>query len=86
MAKLPALSGSDLVRVLERSGFQMLRQHGSHMVLQKRTAERTVTTVVPNHKELARGTLHTILKKVNLTPEELTKLLTLALGVSPFLK
>ena len=82
MAKLPAVSGAELVRVLERLGFQVLRQRGSHIVVQKREANRTLTTVVPNHKELAKGTLHTILKKIQLSPEELTRLLTLIVGIS----
>lgn len=86
MAKLPVISGIELVRALEKVGYRMLRQRGSHMVLQKREANVTLTTVVPNHKELAKGTLHTILKKIQISPDELVKLLTVVLGASPLLK
>lgn len=45
-----------------------------------------MTTVVPAHKELAKGTLRAILRKVRLSPDDLARLLTLALGVSPLFK
>ncbi|MBI4597913.1 MAG: type II toxin-antitoxin system HicA family toxin [Candidatus Omnitrophica bacterium] len=86
MAKLPALSGSDLVRALEKAGFLLVRQRGSHAVLQKRTTDRVLTTVVPQHKELAIGTLRAILRQTHLSPEELTKFLSLLVGLGHFLK
>lgn len=86
MTKLPVVSGAALVTALEKSGFQVLRQRGSHIILQRRHGDRTLTTVVPNHKELAKGTLRVILKKVEMSPEELTKLLTVLLGTVTFLK
>lgn len=86
MTKLPVVSGAELVRALEKSGFHVIRQRGSHIVLQRRDAQQTLTTVIPNHKELAKGTLHTILKKVQVSPDELVKLLTVLLGVAPLLK
>ena len=64
----------------------MLRQRGSHIVVQKRDAGGIMTTVVPAHKEVARGTLHTILKKVRLSPDELVRLLAVILGTLPLLK
>jgi predicted RNA binding protein YcfA (HicA-like mRNA interferase family) len=86
MPGLPVLSGRDLVRALEKAGFQFVRQRGSHMVLQKHDSNRTLTTVVPNHKELARGTLRGVLRQVEISPEELTKLLSIVIGLGPFLK
>ncbi len=86
MAKLPVTSGPELVRALEKTGFQVVRQRGSHIVLQKREAERTITTVVPHHKELATGTLRSVLKQAHLTPEDLVRLLTVVLGVAPLLR
>ena len=86
MPKLPVLSGSDLVRVLGKAGFQVIRQRGSHTVVQKREAGRTITTVVPQHKELATGTLRAILRQAHLEPEQLTKFLSLLVGFGPFLK
>ena len=86
MAKLPVLSGPDLVRVLEKAGFKLIRQRGSHVVLQKREASQVITTVVPQHKELATGTLRAILRQAHLEPEHLAKLVTLLVGLGPFLK
>ena len=55
MAKLPAVSAKDLIRALERDGFLVLRQKGSHIVIQKKTPQEVITTVVPNHSEIAKG-------------------------------
>lgn len=57
MAKLPGVSGRDLIRALERTGFEVVRQKGSHVSLQKGNH----WTVVPLHHELAKGTLLEIL-------------------------
>lgn len=53
MAKIPVVSGQELIKALERQGFQRVRQKGSHVSLQKGTYK----TVVPLHDELAKGTL-----------------------------
>jgi predicted RNA binding protein YcfA (HicA-like mRNA interferase family) len=53
MPKLPVLSGSDGVKMLERLGFEKIRQRGSHVVM-RRGGDGTV---VPVHKELKTGTL-----------------------------
>ena len=56
MSKLPVLSGRDLVRALEKVGFQLDRQKGSHMILYR--ADPPTTLSVPDHRELglpARG-------------------------------
>ena len=86
MAKLPIVSAKDLIRALEKEGFQVVRQKGSHVVLQKRTPSETVTTVAPYHDEIAKGTLKSILRKAKISPEHLIKLLTLLLGVSPYVQ
>lgn len=83
MARLPVVSADELIKVLEQQGFQRVRQRGSHIVLQKRTADTTVTVVVPYHKELAPGTLRSILKRTGLSAEDLVKLLTVVLSVTP---
>jgi len=57
MPKLPIVSGTDAVRALERVGFNVVRQRGSHMVLRRGSAG----CVVPNHRELKIGTLSGIL-------------------------
>ncbi len=58
MTKLPVLSGKELINALKNGGFQIVRQKGSHVSLQKETYK----TVVPLHDELAKGTLLGILK------------------------
>lgn len=56
MGKLRILSGLDLCRILEQHGFQIVRQRGSHMVMQRRTDDGTVTVPVPDHGEIRIGT------------------------------
>jgi len=71
MAKLPVLSGKELIRALERDGFQIVRQKGSHVSLRK----NEFRTVVPLHSDLSKGTLLGILKQCGLTKEKLIELL-----------
>ena len=71
MPKLPALSGQDLIRVLQKAGFIVVRQKGSHVSLQK----GSFRTVVPLHDELAKGTLLAILKQCGLSRDDLVDLL-----------
>jgi predicted RNA binding protein YcfA (HicA-like mRNA interferase family) len=74
MTKLPTdLSGRDLVKALQRVGFVVQRQRGSHIVLRRDTPFARVT--VPNHKTLRLGTLRTILHEAALTVEQLIELL-----------
>ncbi len=74
MGRLPVVSGRELVRALEKAGYVNDRQKGSHIVLrQTEPPFRRVT--VPDHKELAKGTLRAILRQVGLTPDELVDLL-----------
>ena len=71
MGKLPALSGRVLISALEKSGFEMVRQKGSHVSLRK----GSYRTVVPLHDELAKGTVSGILKQCGLTRDDLIDLL-----------
>ena len=73
MSKLPRVSGRQVVSALQRVGFTIKRQHGSHIIL--RRAEPFAQTVVPDHRELDRGTLRAILRQSGLTPEEFSALL-----------
>lgn len=73
MSKLPQVSGSDVVRALGKVGFTLRRQHGSHMIL--RRDNPFAQTVVPNHKQIDRGTLRAIIRQTGLSVEEFTKLL-----------
>ncbi|HOW15733.1 type II toxin-antitoxin system HicA family toxin [Methanosarcina sp.] len=75
MSKLPVVSGKELVNVLEKVGFVVIRQKGSHVSLQKITDEKAYRTVVPLHTKLAKGTLLDILHQTGLSKEELIDLL-----------
>ena len=68
--KLPVVSGKETIRVLQRLGFAAVRQHGSHVVLQRQTSEGEITCIVPLHRELAVGTLRSILRQAKVTPNE----------------
>jgi len=59
MSKLPVVSGRELVRALEKLGFAFDRQKGSHMIVYR--SEPPTTLSVPDHRQLDRGTLRTIL-------------------------
>ncbi|MEA3210569.1 MAG: hypothetical protein QOE70_3626 [Chthoniobacter sp.] len=73
MSKLPQVSGPDLVRALQKLGFKVRRQQGSHIIL--RRDDPFAQTVVPNHRQIDRGTLRAILRQTEITADELTKLL-----------
>lgn len=71
MVKLPVLSGKELINVLQREGFEIVRQKGSHVSLYK----DEFRTVVPLHPDLSKGTLIGILKQCGITKEKLVELL-----------
>jgi predicted RNA binding protein YcfA (HicA-like mRNA interferase family) len=68
MAQVPLLSGREVVRVFEKFGWQVARQRGSHIILVKERARATLS--VPDHKEVARGTMRTLIRAAGLTAEE----------------
>lgn len=82
MTKLPAISGKQLSVALEKEGFILVRQTGSHRIYQKVTDEGTITIPVPVHsnKPLKKGTLNSIIKKAGISKERLKFLLTLLFG------
>ena len=68
--KLPRVSADEVIRALERLGFVQIRQRGSHITLKKKTSAGDIGCVVPLHRELAIGTLRSILRQAAVTPEE----------------
>jgi predicted RNA binding protein YcfA (HicA-like mRNA interferase family) len=68
VSKLPRVSGRECVRALEKAGFFVRRQEGSHIIL--RRDEPFAQLVVPDHKELDRGTLRAIIRQSGLTVED----------------
>jgi predicted RNA binding protein YcfA (HicA-like mRNA interferase family) len=73
MTKLPRISGRDCVSALIKYGFRVKRQHGSHIIL--RRDNPFLQVVVPDHSELDTGTLRSILRQANITPEQLREAL-----------
>jgi predicted RNA binding protein YcfA (HicA-like mRNA interferase family) len=71
MAQVPLLSGREVVRVFEKFGWQVARQRGSHIILVKQGARATLS--VPDHKEVARGTLRALIRAAGLTVEEFVR-------------
>jgi predicted RNA binding protein YcfA (HicA-like mRNA interferase family) len=73
MSKLPRISGRECIKALEKIGFYFKRQEGSHIILRRDNPFCQV--VVPEHKELDRGTLRAIIRQANLSVDEFVKLL-----------
>jgi predicted RNA binding protein YcfA (HicA-like mRNA interferase family) len=65
-------SGRQLVKALHRLGFVVDHQRGSHVFLHN--LGRNISVIVPDHKVLKRGTLHSILKKAGMSVEDLQRL------------
>ena len=74
MPKLPALTGNEVINVLKKVGFQVMRQKGSHVRMQHEDG-RVVTIPVHAVKTIGRGLLRKILRDAELTREELIGLL-----------
>jgi predicted RNA binding protein YcfA (HicA-like mRNA interferase family) len=71
MAQLPALSGKEVVKAFENLGWQVSRQSGSHIVLTKDGEMASLS--VPNHKEVAKGTLRSLIRAANLTIDKFVR-------------
>ena len=73
MPALPVLSGRKAVRAFEKLGWQVARQRGSHIILVK--DGENVTLSIPDHKEVAKGTLRSLIRAAGITVDEFTRLL-----------
>ena len=73
--QLPVVSGQDLIRALQKIGYRVVRQRGSHVRLRDDTKPQHLPVTVPLHKEIKRGLLQRILHDANLSAEKLTDLL-----------
>jgi len=71
---LPVVSGREAVKALEKIGYVFDRQRGSHMILRQQNPPHRRLTV-PDHKEVAKGTLRAIIRQAGLTVEEFNDLL-----------
>jgi len=70
LGKLRILSGKQVCDILEKHGFVQVRQRGSHVVMQKRYPDTTITVPVPNHTEIRIGTLQSIIRQSGLNKSE----------------
>ncbi len=74
MSKLPVVSGKEALKAFQKIGYQLDHQTGSHLILRgTHLPFRRLT--VPNHKELAKGTLRSLIREAGLSVEEFILLL-----------
>lgn len=66
-------SGSQIVKALRRIGFVVDHQRGSHIFMYN--LEKSISVIVPNHKEIKKGTLNNIIKKAGVSIDELKDLI-----------
>lgn len=74
MSRLPSVSGREAARAFGKLGYELDRQVGSHMILRAATPPFRRLTI-PDHKEIAKGTLRALIREAGLTLEEFIALL-----------
>lgn len=74
MAKLPTCSGAQAVRAFGRAGYVVDHQTGSHIIL-RHIAPPHRRLTVPNHRELKKGVLRSLIRQAGLSVEQFVKLL-----------
>ena len=72
MSRLPVCSGRDAVRAFGKVGYAVDHQTGSHIILRHSNRRRLT---VPDHRELAKGTLRSLIREAGLTVDQFTALL-----------
>lgn len=68
MPPVPILPRSEVIKIFQRLGWQMVRQKGSHIIMTR--PGHMATLSIPNHPEVARGTLRSLIAKAGLTIEQ----------------
>ena len=68
MPVIPSLSGREVVRLFESFGWSVARQRGSHIIMTREN--ENVTLSIPDHREVAKGTLRSLIRSANLTVDE----------------
>lgn len=74
MPKLPAISGKETIKKLQKHGYEITRQKGSHIRLHHFNQQKFKPITVPLHKTIKPGLLNQIIKDAKLTTEEFIKL------------
>jgi predicted RNA binding protein YcfA (HicA-like mRNA interferase family) len=75
MSKVPSLPYEQVIRALQRDGWVVVRQRGSHIRLHKHTPQETLKVTVVAHRPIKRSTLSHILKQARLSVDDFLKLL-----------
>jgi predicted RNA binding protein YcfA (HicA-like mRNA interferase family) len=75
MSKTPSLPYDKIIHAIQRNGWIVVRQKGSHIRLQKHTAAETLKLTIPAHRPVKRTTLAHILKQANLSVDDFIRLL-----------
>ncbi len=75
MSKVPSLPYTQIVKALQKDGWTVVRQRGSHIRLQKRVADELLKITVPAHRPVKRSTLAHILKQARITVTRFAELL-----------
>ena len=75
MSRVPSLPYTKIIRALQRDGWTVVRQRGSHIRLQKRVGDEVLKLTVPAHRPVKRSTLSHILKQARLDVENFLELL-----------
>lgn len=70
-SNIPVISGREAVKVFEKFGWTIARHRASHIIMTK--GNEIVTLSIPDHKEVARGTLRSLIRSANLTVDEFVK-------------
>ena len=70
LGKLRLFSAEQVCKILSKHGFEKVRQKGSHIIMQKKTKDSTITVPVPNHKEILIGTLKSIIRQSQIPTSE----------------
>jgi predicted RNA binding protein YcfA (HicA-like mRNA interferase family) len=75
MTKIPSLPYDQVIRALQRDGWVVVRQKGTHVRIQKHTPGETLKLTIPAHRPIKRSTLSHILKEAKLTVDQFDNLL-----------
>jgi predicted RNA binding protein YcfA (HicA-like mRNA interferase family) len=68
MPPVPLLSPSDVIKIFQCFGWEVVRQKGSHIIMTR--PGHIATLSIPDHAEVARGTLRSLIAKAGLTVEQ----------------
>ena len=64
-----------MLKILGRIGFVVVGRKGSHVRMKRQRGKEVLIVIIPMHRELAKGTLRSVLRQANMTPEDLNQLL-----------